>query len=44
MLLIKNAHVYAPEDMGIQDILIAGGCIAEIDTHIEAAPYMEIVD
>lgn len=44
MLLIKNAHVYAPEDMGIQDILIAGGCIAELDTHIEAAPYMEIVD
>lgn len=44
MLLIKNAHVYAPEDMGIQDILIAGGCIAEIDTHIENAPYMEIVD
>lgn len=44
MLLIKNAHVYAPEDMGIQDILIARGCIAEIDTHIEAAPYMEIID
>lgn len=27
MLQIKNAHVYAPQDKGIQDVWIAGGKI-----------------
>jgi len=28
MILLKNAHVLAPEDLGIQDILVCGGEIA----------------
>lgn len=32
--LIKEGHVYAPEDKGIKDILIAGGVIARIADHI----------
>lgn len=30
MILIKGAHIYAPEDMGIQDVLICGGRIEAI--------------
>ena len=30
MYLIKNAHVYAPEDLGIMDVLIGGGKILKM--------------
>ena len=30
MYLIKNAKVYAPEELGIQDVLIGGGKILKI--------------
>ena len=33
-LLIKNAHVYAPEDMGINDVLCAGDRIIDIGTEV----------
>jgi len=33
-LLIKNAHVYAPEDLGIQDVLCAGGHIIDMGTEV----------
>jgi beta-aspartyl-dipeptidase (metallo-type) len=33
-LLIKNAHVYAPEDLGINDILCAGDRIIDIGTEV----------
>lgn len=33
--LIRNAHVYAPEDLGVRDVFIAAGKIAMIDEHIE---------
>lgn len=36
MLLIRNANVYAPEAMGIKDILVAEGKIIAIENHIEA--------
>ncbi len=38
-LLIKNAHVYAPEDLGIMDVLCAGDRI--IDTGTEVWPVGE---
>ncbi len=34
MLLIKNASVYAPESLGVKDILIGGGKILSIGTEI----------
>ncbi len=42
MQLIKHVHIFAPQDLGIQDILISEGHIAHIAPHIETAPYMEI--
>lgn len=33
-LLIKNAHVYAPEDLGINDVLCAGDRIIDIGTEV----------
>lgn len=39
--LLKNAHVYAPEDLGSRDILIAGEKIAAIDTAIEPPAGLE---
>lgn len=44
MLLIKQIHVYAPEDLGIQDVLIANDKIVLIQTHIPQTSYMEIID
>ena len=35
MLLIKNANVYAPEHLGINDLLIANGKIVRIQNNIE---------
>jgi beta-aspartyl-dipeptidase (metallo-type) len=37
LLLIKNARVYAPEPLGVQDILIANGTIVQMDTHLEVS-------
>lgn len=34
-LLIKNAHVYAPADLGIKDILVGGGKILAIEDKID---------
>jgi beta-aspartyl-dipeptidase (metallo-type) len=36
-LLIKNAHVYAPKDLGRQDVLACGSSIAAIEARIDAA-------
>ncbi len=33
--LIRNAHVYAPADLGVKDILIAGNRIEAIGDHID---------
>jgi beta-aspartyl-dipeptidase (metallo-type) len=35
LLLIKHAHVFAPRDLGHQDILMGGGKILAIEPHIE---------
>ncbi len=34
LTVLQQAHIYAPEDLGIQDILIADGRIAHIAPHI----------
>lgn len=45
MLLIKNIHVYAPEDLGLNDILVAGGKIERIEPNINISQdYVEIID
>ncbi|MEG0798380.1 MAG: beta-aspartyl-peptidase [Acidaminococcaceae bacterium] len=44
--LLKNAHVYAPEDLGCQDILLVGRTIAYMAEKIENLPLagVEILD
>jgi len=43
--LIKNAHLYAPQNMGMSDILIAGEKIALIDREINITGLpVEIID
>ena len=39
--MLRNAHLYAPEDQGIQDLLIAGEKIAGIGKSIEAPKGIE---
>ncbi len=36
MILFKNVHVYAPEDLGLQDVLISGDKIIRIAKDIDA--------
>lgn len=43
--ILRNAHIFAPQDLGQQDLLIAGEKIAEIGTNLIApagCPYKEI--
>ena len=43
--IIKNAHIYAPKDLGINDILLYGNKIAMIDKKIELIGIkMETID
>lgn len=35
MILIKNIHLYSPQDQGKKDLLLAGGKIVLIEDHIE---------
>ena len=46
MYLIKGAHVYAPEDTGVKDVLIGGGKILKIaeELPVEAAYGVEVID
>ena len=45
LTLIKNAHVYAPADLGINDILIAGEKIEKIASKIELPKeYADVID
>lgn len=46
MYLIQNAHLYGPEDMGIQDVLIGGGEILKIAEHLPLEPAydVEVID
>jgi isoaspartyl dipeptidase IadA len=45
--LIKNAHIYSPEDLGVMDVLVADGKIAKIASNIELkidADFVETID
>lgn len=45
VLLIKNAHVYAPQDLGINDILIINDKIVAVEQKMEILiPGLEILD
>ena len=35
MKLIKNIQIYAPENLGVKDVLISDSKIEKIDNHIE---------
>jgi beta-aspartyl-dipeptidase (metallo-type) len=39
--LLKNGHVYAPEDLGIKDVLLADRTIVHIADRIDALPFGE---
>lgn len=40
--LIKNIHVYSPEDMGVKDVLIAANKICRISDEIKIESNIEI--
>lgn len=49
MILIKNAHVYGPEDLGIRDVLLGGGRILKVSEISEPLPVetaygVEVID
>ncbi len=45
MLLLKNAHVFSPSEVGKRDILICSGKIVSIEKHIpEVSVVKEVVD
>lgn len=46
MYLIKQAHVYAPEDLGVLDVLVGGGKILKMGTELpaEEAYGVEVLD
>ena len=39
---IKNAHIYAPEDLGIQNVVIWNGQIVSVDTNIAPPSDVEV--
>ena len=44
MLQIKNAHVYAPQDKGIQDVWIAGGKIEAVSNPLPIIDGIDCID
>ena len=45
ILLIKNVHVYAPSDMGMNDILIVNDKIVAMEAHLEVnLPGLEVME
>lgn len=44
MLQIKNAHVYAPQDKGIQDVWIAGGKIEAVSKTLPIIDGIDCID
>ncbi len=46
MHLIKNAHVYTPEDIGVKDVLIGGGKVLKIadELPVEDAYGVKVID
>ena len=44
MKLIKNIHIYAPEDLGIQDVLLSDSKIEKIEKNINLSFPIETID
>lgn len=46
MYLIQNVHAYAPEDLGVMDVLLGGGKILKMAGHlpVEEAYGVEVID
>lgn len=46
MYLIRHAHIYAPEDLGIQDVLVGGGQILKIgrELPVQEAYGVEVIE
>lgn len=46
MYMIKNAHVFSPEDIGIQDVLVGGGKILKMAENlpVEEAYGITVID
>ena len=44
MKLIKNIQIYAPENLGVKDVLISDSKIEKIDDHIEISYPIETID
>lgn len=42
--LIKNAHIYAPDDLGIQDVLVCNNKIIDVKEHIDFPYEKEEID
>lgn len=42
--LLKQADVYAPEHLGLRDILIAGTKILRMEQHLETPAYAEVIE
>ena len=38
MFIIQSAHVYAPEDLGILDVLVGGGKVIKMASHLPVEP------
>lgn len=48
MILIRGAHIYEPEDMGIRDVLVCGGRIeavgADLESRLKGYPDCEVLE
>ena len=44
MKLIKNIQIYAPENLGVKDVLISDSKIEKIDDHITYLYSIETID
>ncbi len=44
MILLKQADVYAPEHLGIKDVLVCGGKIEAIGDNLEGGTGCEVID
>ena len=44
MKLIKNIQIYAPENLGVKDVLISDSKIEKIDSTIEFPYPIETID
>lgn len=45
MLLIRQAAVYAPEYLGVRDVLVCGGVIEAVEEQIEGElPFCKVID